>query len=324
MSAPPDWFVRALAAPCDSRFVEVEGARIHYLRWGDPAAPGLLLVPGGGGHAHWFSHVAPLFADQFNVVAIDLAGSGDSDRRPAYSMAAIAAEIMAVARDAGMADAPVPPILVGHSIGGQFAVRTAMAHGADLLGVIAVDSLRYARLASDSAVAALDSGRIGSAPAAPPRPAKLYPDRDSAVARFRLLPEPLAPIGHPYIVDHIARHSVRPVAGGWERKADPAQMSVMTLGLELKDALAGLPCHAAALYGEHTHLADENLLPAMAAATGGTVPVFRIPGASHYPMIDNPAAFVAAIKGVALGWVAAARRAGSGRAAADDTVRREP
>jgi pimeloyl-ACP methyl ester carboxylesterase len=301
-SAPPEWFTRALAAPCDSRLVDVAGCAIHYLRWGNACSPGLLLLAGSGGHAHWFSHVAPLLADQFHVVSMDLAGCGDSGRRHAYSQESIAAEIMAVCADAGMFAGALPPILAGHSIGGQFVVRTALIHGTSLLGVIAIDGLRYAKLANDPAVKALEARR----PA--PRPARVFEDFDCAVARFRLTPPPTIDIRNTYVLDHIARHSLRQTTDGWIWKFDPALASVASLGLELKDALKDLRCHAAAIYGESTHLADDRLLASMAAVTQGRVPIFRIPGSSHYPMIDSPLAFVSAIKGIGLTWAAIGRR----------------
>src|SRR2546423_1912983 len=61
---PPAWFARAVAAPFEDCFVEVDGARIHYLRWGQAGKPGLLLVHGGFAHAHWWDFIAPLFADR--------------------------------------------------------------------------------------------------------------------------------------------------------------------------------------------------------------------------------------------------------------------
>jgi pimeloyl-ACP methyl ester carboxylesterase len=298
----PDWFRRAIATRGDSCFVEVAGCSIHYLRWGEAHNPGLLLLPGSGGHAHWFSHVAPLFADQFHVVSMDIAGCGDSGRRDVYTHDLIVAEIMAVCADSGMLSSPLPPILAGHSVGGQHVVRTAMIHGGSLLGVLAIDGLRYAELSFDPAVKALKGPRP-----APPPP-RIYPDYDSAIARFRLLPAPAIDIQSTYVLDHIAQHSVRQMKGGWGWKFDTALASVASLGLELKDALKDLPCHAAAIYGENTHLADETLLSSMAAATNGEVPVFTIPGTSHYPMIDSPLAFVSAIKGIGLTWVAIARR----------------
>jgi hypothetical protein len=101
---------------------------------------------------------------------------------------------------------------------------------------------------------------------------------------------------------------VREVEGGWTWKFDSALASVSTLGLELKDVLRQLPCYSAAVYGERTHLADHTLLSTMMTVTNGEVPIFTIPGSSHYPMIDSPLAFVCAIKGIALAWLAAARR----------------
>jgi pimeloyl-ACP methyl ester carboxylesterase len=309
-AAAPAWFTRAIAAPYESRTVEVAGCPIHYLRWGDAQKPGLVLVPGSGGHAHWFSHVAPLFADQFNVVAIDLGGNGDSGRRSAYTIELVIEEIMAVCADAGMMGAWAPPTLVGHSMGGQFAVRTAIARGEALLGVVALDALRHTELAKDPAIEAFKRMRPTSGPPPAPRAVRAYPDRASAAARFRLQPEPELPITTPYVLEHIGWNSVRETPEGWSWKYDTAFGGVSTLGLELKDALKGLACRSAAVYGENTHIVGETLLSDMAAATGGEVPVFIIPGSCHYPMIDSPLAFVSAVKGVVLTWLAEVKRAG--------------
>jgi pimeloyl-ACP methyl ester carboxylesterase len=296
--APPEWFTRAVATLGKSAFVEVEGCPIHYLSWGDTKNPGLLFVPPGGGHARWFAHVAPLFADQFHVVAMDPSGCGDSGRREAYTQPLLTAEILEVCAAAGLLAGATPPTLVGHSAGAQFAVRAALAHGERLLGVIAVDGLRYARLEKDHAIRVLEGPR----PA--PRPPRVYETFEEAVARFRLTPAPLTEVGNGFIVDHIARHSFREVEGGWSSKYDTAQGAPITLAFELLDALKDLRCRAASLYAEHTHLADETAPAAVASATDGKVVSFRMLGTSHYPMIDSPFAFVAAIKGVALVWVA--------------------
>lgn len=300
----PAWFTRAMATPGESRTVDVLRCPIHYLRWGDPTRPGLLFVPASGAHAHWYDHLGPLFADQFNVVAIDLAGCGDSGRRPDYTIEQIKAEIMGVAADAGMLDAAVPPTLVGHSAGAQHVVRLALDAGEQLLGVIAVEGLRYAELEKDHALKFFANG-----PRPPAAPAKVRPSFEEAVSRFRLTPEPLAPVGHRYILDHIARHSVREVEGGWTSKYDTAQVAPVTLAFELKDKLKDLKCRAAAVYGEHSHITDETVCDAMSGLNDGKVPVFVIPGATHYPPLDSPIAFLAAVKGLATAWLAERRRA---------------
>ena len=298
-TTPPAWFTRAVSTPGESRFVEVEGCAIHYLSWGEATKPCLMFVPPSGGHAHWFDHVAPLFADQFHVVAMDPAGCGDSGRRGAYTSELITAEIAGVLADADLRAAEAPPTLVGHSAGAQFAVRAALAHGEKLLGVIAVDGLRYARLEKDHAIKVLEGPR----PA--PRPPRLHQSFEEAVGRFRLRPAPLAEIDADHVIEHIARHSFRRVEGGWVSKHDAAQAAPITLAFELLGALKDLRCRAASLYGEHSHLAEETAPSAVAAATEGKVTAFHIPGTTHYPMIDSPFAFVAAVKGVALTWIAA-------------------
>jgi pimeloyl-ACP methyl ester carboxylesterase len=297
-SEAPAWFVQALARPGSSHFVEVESCAIHYLAWGDPARPGLVFVPPSGGHAHWFSHVAPLLADQFHVVALDPSGCGDSGRREVYTTDLLTAEIAGVCDQAGLFDAPVGPTLIGHSAGAPAVVRAALAHGQRLLGIIAVDGLRYAELDKDHAV------KILTGPRAEPRPSRIHPSLEEPLARFRLSPTPLLPIENAFVVEHIARHSFRAVTGGWSSKYDPRQGSVISLALELSGQLKDLECHAAAIYAEHSHLAEADVGDRMGALNDHRVPVFVLPGAHHFPQIDQPFAFVAAIRALALAWCA--------------------
>ena len=237
-------------------------------------------------------------------MSIDPSGCGDSGRRDSYTQDLISTEIAGVCEDCGMFRAGVKPTLVGHSAGAQFAVRAASAFGERLLGVVAIDGLRYAELDRDPAVKALKGPRFSG------RPARVYASLEEAVARFRLIPTPLVPIENGFVIDYIARHSFRQTQAGWVAKFDPAQAATIGLALELRDTLKDLKCAAAAIYAEHTHLADGSAADAMTELNEGRVPVFVIPGSSHYPQIDSPFAFVAAIKGVVLTWMASAMRRG--------------
>ncbi|MCB2048818.1 MAG: alpha/beta hydrolase [Novosphingobium sp.] len=300
----PEWFARAVAMVGESHTVEVEGCPIHYLTWGDPALPGLLFLGASGGHAHWYDHVAPLFASRFRVVVMDPAGCGDSGRREAYSKALVTAEIAGVLADSGLLAGPIPPVVVGHSAGAQCVVRAAQTHGGDWLGVIAVDGLRYAELETDSAIAHFRKVDP-DAPPPPRRAPKVYETLEEATARFRLSPPPRIEIGNEFIVRHIGDHSYRQVEGGWTSKFDPGQtQQVIDLAFELTGALKDLPCRAASLYAEHSHLTDPSAGPTVTAMNDGKVTSFTIPGTSHFPMIDSPFAFVSAIEGVALTWLA--------------------
>jgi len=82
----PQWFEDAINVPSESAFVHAAGIGTHYLRWGDRARPGLLLVHGNGAHAYWWSFIAPFLAREYNVAALDLSGMGDSGHRSEYQM----------------------------------------------------------------------------------------------------------------------------------------------------------------------------------------------------------------------------------------------
>ena len=91
-----------------------------------PDGAGLLFVHGGGANAHWWTHVAARFADDFRVVAIDLSGHGDSDHRAGYQLEQWTDEVVAVAAAAGIDGLPV---VIGHSLGGFVTIATAARHG---------------------------------------------------------------------------------------------------------------------------------------------------------------------------------------------------
>ena len=96
--AAPEWFAEALAVPFTDEWVDVAGVPIHYLAWGEPGRRGLVFVHGGGAHAHWWTHVAARFSEEFRVLALDLSGHGDSGHRPHYSLELWTEEVVAVAR----------------------------------------------------------------------------------------------------------------------------------------------------------------------------------------------------------------------------------
>ena len=113
---------------------------IHYLRWGDRARPGLLLVHGNAAHAYWWSFIAPYLARDYNVAAMDLSGMGDSGWRSSYSMELFAEEQLAVCTAAGMFDAGEPPVIAAHSFGGFVTMLTGALYGERLAGTVIIDS----------------------------------------------------------------------------------------------------------------------------------------------------------------------------------------
>jgi pimeloyl-ACP methyl ester carboxylesterase len=281
----PAWFEKALAMPHKDGVVEVESCPIHYLEWGDPGSPGLVMVHGGAAHAHWWSFLAPLFADQWHVVALDLSGHGDSGRRERYSHGAWAAEVMGIAEEAGF---PGPPVVVGHSLGGLVTIQTAATYGHRMAGAVVVDS-PVRRPDPES-----EEGARGQAFRSP----GTYRDLDTALTRFKLIPP--QPCDNDFIIDHVARHSLHQTPAGWTWKFDP-NLFAHTM-VPMRDQLASVRCRIALLRGEHSVIVPPDTAEYMYELLGRNAPVVSIPEAHHHLILDQPLAFVAAVRTLLADW----------------------
>lgn len=286
MTAAPDWFGRALADAPVSGFVEVSGCEIHYLEWGDRSQPGIALVHGGSAHAHWWSHLAPLLAERYHVVAMDLSGHGDSERRSEYSFHNWAEEVLAACRACGMDD---PPVVVGHSMGGLVAIVAASLHADRLAGAVIVDSpVRRPDPEQEEGI----RGRAFRNP-------KTYPDVETAMLHFRLVPD--QPVDNEYIMQHIARHSLRQVQEGWTWKFDP-QIFPRLRPTPIRDYLADIGTRVALFRGELSDLVTPDVSEYMYETLGRNAPVVAIPEAYHHLIIDQPLAFIAALRAILADW----------------------
>ena len=137
MTSPPAWFSAALDAPVQQGTTTVDGASIAYRAWGNPDGRSIVLVHGGAAHSRWWDHIAPMLTSGWRVVAVDLSGHGDSDRRDRYSLDTWAREVLAVVDEAGSAAASV---VIGHSMGGLVTLRLATLAGSQIAGAVAIDS----------------------------------------------------------------------------------------------------------------------------------------------------------------------------------------
>jgi len=278
----PGWFDDALAVHPVVDETVVDGAPISFRTWGSAgSAPhDLVLVHGGGAHARWWDHIAPLLAVGRKVVAIDLSGHGDSGHRDAYLLDTWADELAAVIAAAGLRDRPV---VAGHSMGGMVTAILARRGTPELAGAIVIDS-------------PVEPDGTGSRPE-PDSPAfgnaRRYPTREAVVERFRPIPAQEV-LG--YIAEHVAEESVREVDGGWTWKFDPAFVRIVG---DMPRTLEGLTCPVVFIAGERGILSPK----ARAALDASTeVAVVEITDAGHAIMLDQPLALVAALRGILAGW----------------------
>ena len=299
----PDWFRHAIAQPVHSRFLEVAGCRIHYLAWFDPdakneikpARPGLLLIHGGGAHANWWRFIAPFFMATNRVCAIDLSGMGDSGDRNLYQSETWTSEIEGVLHDAGLypSDADIiktKPLIVGHSFGGFMAMKFGAESRLPLGGTVIVDSP-----VQDPTDTPLPEP-AASTRTSPP----IYPDRETALSRFRLMPE--QPCKNSYITNFIAQTSIKECTGGWTWKFDFQVMGSRRFGEPYRAELKALKGRAALIHGQKSAIVSPRTVSYMSKLMGPTAPVIEIPEAHHHVMLDQPLAFVSTLRAILDAW----------------------
>jgi len=281
MPPHPNWFAKALTAPTDAGSVLVEGANIVWKAWGERGRPGVILVHGGVAHKQWWDAIAPFIAEGRRVVAIDLSGMGDSGHRDVYRMPLYADEVKAVAEDAGLFDAG-KPFVVGHSFGGFVAMIASMKFGDELAGAIILDS----------PVRPPEEQRSSSPPQ---RGGKTYEKLETAIARFRLLPP--QPCDTVYVIDHIARNSLKAVDGGWSWKFDPNLWAKLEYQRRDPEVLRDeAKCPLAFFRGADTSLVTDGIWTFMAETFGPETPMISIPDAQHHLILDQPLAMASALE----------------------------
>jgi pimeloyl-ACP methyl ester carboxylesterase len=243
-------------------------------------------VHGSGAHAHWWDFIAPFFTEHYGVAAIDLSGMGDSGHRETYSSETFVNEVISVCSDAGFGD---KPIIVGHSFGGFVALKTGLASGNKLTGVVLVDS----------PVRPPDYDWERVPKLSPIRTKQRYPTFEAALARFRLVPQ--QPCENQFILDYIARHSLINVDGGWQWKFDDQLFRDFHIG-NLSADLSHLACRVAVIYGEQSQLFSREVVDYMFKVLDRSVPFVAIPEAHHHLFLDQPLAFVASLRTLLAEW----------------------
>jgi pimeloyl-ACP methyl ester carboxylesterase len=273
----PDDAIRGAARPLE---VRSDGAMIRYRLWDEagPDAPGLLLAHGFRAHARWWDHIAPAFAGDYRVAALDFSGFGDSDWRDAYSARNFARELLAVADHAGL----TPVTIVAHSFGGTQAAHAAAMDPDMVRRVMVIDSrMLIATIPEPEASELSQVGRVNH----------IFDDLETLVGRFRLLP-PVETVDAG-LLDYIARHSVRRVAGGWSWKFD-ARLDPQLVDDPHRLAPRDILPHMDFIYGARSDVAPEAMARTIAAYYGRE-PVF-IPGANHHMPLECPAALIEAVQ----------------------------
>jgi pimeloyl-ACP methyl ester carboxylesterase len=120
-----------------SRNIVLRQLRLHFLEWGDPGAPPIVLLHGGHQSAHSWDLVSLHLARRWHVLALDQRGHGDSEwaRDVAYGNHEMSLDAEAFIAALALRR----PVLIGHSMGGRNAMLLTRRNPSLLRALAIVD-----------------------------------------------------------------------------------------------------------------------------------------------------------------------------------------
>jgi len=203
-----------------SHFFTSLRTRLHYLDWGNPSAPPLILLHGGFDHGRSWDRTARALAADYHVVVPDLRGHGDSGWASdgSYPMNNYVYDL---AQLADLIDRPALRI-VGHSLGGSIALRYAGLFPDKVEKLVTIESLGLspAALERDAETPVMDAWRtwIGARRTGARKSTRRYATIEAAVMRMQERNERLSA----EMALHLTMHGVnRNEDGSYSWKFDP-------------------------------------------------------------------------------------------------------
>jgi pimeloyl-ACP methyl ester carboxylesterase len=268
-------------------FITANGLRLHYLDWGPPHAPPVVLLHGLRGSARTWEPLVTALDPRYRRLALDLRGRGESDWDPAqnYTVGAYVADLEQLVEQLDLRSC----ILVGHSMGGATGLVYAARHPEQVRAVVVED--------------------IGP-PADPPVPgyARIGRELDATPDGFASWDAAMAamrrqrPGADEETLQRVVQTSLNRLADGrmvW--KYDLAGIRRLWAGRRLEQAadilwkaVEGLHCPTLLLRGERSDMLPAEVATAMSVANPA-LQWQEIPGASHFVHDDNPLAFHEAV-----------------------------
>lgn len=268
---------------------------LNAVEWPNPGKPVLVLVHGALDHARSWDWTVQALADDWHIVAPDLRGHGDSDWAGDYSMHGFVADLVALIDEIGEAQVT----LVGHSLGGNIAIRYSALFPDSVRKLVAIEGLgpSPAMLAEREADGFENRLRkwIADAQRAATSTTWSYPSVEDATERMIAANKHLSTEQ----AHHLTRHGVRADAGGnvsW--KFDPLMRVWTPVDLtpgQIEALWAQIRCPTLLCYGAESwasNPADDGR-----AAHFGDARVRLFDKAGHWLHLDNFDAFITELRG---------------------------
>ncbi len=272
----PDWFNAALSVEHKSAFVEIKGAKVHYLEWGSNKNPSVIMLHGNHAHAYWFQFIGALLSEKYHFVVMSFSGMGDSDWRSRYERNTFVNDVWGVVEETKLDR----PLIVGHSFGGMIALLTAGKFSSKMSGLLLVD---YIINPPEKHVEWYEDWPKS-------KPPKIRNSKEDLLNRFRLMP-PQECINQ-FLLDYIAEKSIRKTELGWSWTFDPTTYDNLVIGKDHLEILNKIQCPIAFFYGENSIEFEVNIgVKQMKEILPKGSPVVELKNAQHHMMLDQPITF---------------------------------
>jgi pimeloyl-ACP methyl ester carboxylesterase len=266
------------------RTIVLRGLRFHYVEWGQPTGPPVVVLHGVTGHARTWDDEAQLLGERYRVLVLDQRGHGDTDPAPDcdYSDDALLGDLVAFVDALGLRRLT----LVALSMGGRVALNFAGCHPERVERLVIVDI--------GPEIALLGQARVGTLIAAAP---ERFESVEEVVAYMRAH----APLYAEAMLRHRAQHAVRPLPnGGFTWKYDRALRDAIRQGRMRAPAglwpqWCAITCPTLLVRGALSDVLSDETAKRMV----DKLPVARlvvVPGAGHTVPGDQPAAFQALLR----------------------------
>ena len=121
-----------------SKYAVANGLRLHYVEWGQPTNPPIVMLHGLRAYGHWFDEFADVAEPKYRLIALDHRGRGETEwaKDGTYTTDAYVADLAALTEQLQLGKF----VLMGHSMGGTNAINFTARHPQQVAALIVVDT----------------------------------------------------------------------------------------------------------------------------------------------------------------------------------------
>jgi pimeloyl-ACP methyl ester carboxylesterase len=286
----PEWFHASIAIQPRLEDLQQPLGNLKYQVWNRKNTNNIVvLIHGTGAHKKWWNPIAPLFNQDFTVIAPDLPGMGESDHRVKYDFKAFSDSLLAILDQEQVTTANHKIYFVGHSLGGHLAGFMASELPELAAGLIMIDSpIRPPSYNYD------EHRSTG-----PLRKIKYYEDKISILERFRLMPP--QDCKNSWYLRYIAEHSIQNVDSGWRWRFDDKLFATLK---RLQGYEFNFQCPSLFIAGGKSLLLGSKIMSYIKEEFKDRMSIEVIKHAAHHIPLDEPLGLIKIINAYLDQWSA--------------------